>query len=430
MEKIELIEKKKPSCKYPEFGNHEPLDFTGIKDRINILKPDESQDKIETAVKKVAVNVANIPVDKQEPESQATSGKLNFELSPKEVEEKEQSSTQLDLLKDEYTLLQLFNLNITEIPFLVEKLIPNDSIVVLAGPSETGKSTFYTQLSLAIAKREETFLGFKINGVYKRILIISTEDGPITFAFRINKQLGVKRLDAEVGNNMVVIFNYSNLEDRIRSILKETPVDLIIIDAFGDVFYGDINSSNAVRTFLSKFRNICLEFHCSILFVHHVSKGKKKQAEKDQLLGSVGIEGKMRNVMMLSIINDQHQFNIVKSNCVPKKDRTKPTYLNFDEETLTFSIAAEPAKPVVNTIDNKDNSNAYGLYHNKKNKPGRKKDQKLYAEAINMYNDGVPQVEIAKKVGRDKSTVCKWIKAYKENKGYDLGKLIDEGEVD
>ena len=51
---------------------------------------------------------------------------------------------------------------------------------------------------------------------------------------------------------------------------------------------------------------------------------------------------------------------------------------------------------------------------------------RLYSQAIQLYNDGVAQVEIAKTVGRDKSTVCKWIKAYNESKGFDLSKFSDE----
>jgi len=337
-------------------------------------------------------------------------------------ENKPQLSARPIVFKDEYTLGELIDLNYTEIPFLVEKLIPAGALVLLGGQSDIGKSTLYTQLAISIVRGDQEFLGFKINPVHKRVLIISTEDWPPAVSFRILRQLNGKGIDQSIRNSIVVKFNYDDLESRIDAILQQTPVDLIIIDAFGDVFGDGINMSNNVRRYFNPYREINNKYYCSTLFVHHVGKSKKKQqADKDQLLGSVGIEGKMRNVLMLSIVNNQHQLRIVKGNHLGAGDKSKPVYLNFDEEKLTFSVATELAKPIENPFENKDNSTASGSSNSikKKNRPGRKSDPKLKSEAIKMYLDKVPQVEIAKRVGRDKSTVCKWIKAYQASMGHD-----------
>jgi archaellum biogenesis ATPase FlaH len=333
------------------------------------------------------------------------------------------SDKSIDASKDEYTLGQLLDLNVIEIPFQLEKLVPKESLVILAGPSEIGKSTFYTQLAIAIAEGQKEFLGLKLNLTYKKVLIISTEDGPVPFAYRVNKQLSGKSPDSKANSNMVVIFNFQNLEKRIEEILAKTQVDLVIIDAFGDVFWGDINATNSVRTYLNKFRDIIQKYHCSVMFVHHICKGKRKQqAEKDLLLGSTGIEGKMRNVLMLTIVNNQHQLSIVKGNYVGRADKNNPIYLDFNEATLTFSISDEPAKPV----ETGESTIASGSKSRQKVKPGRKGNPELKTLAFKLYNEGVPQIEIAKKVGRDKSTVCKWIKEFKEKKKYDLSKFADE----
>ena len=99
-----------------------------------------------------------------------------------------QLEMQFDIFKDEWTLEELLHLNITEIPFLVEKLIPKDTLVVLAGQSEIGKSTLYTQLAIAIVRGDNEFLECKLNAIHKRVLVIRTEDGPIPLSFRqINK---------------------------------------------------------------------------------------------------------------------------------------------------------------------------------------------------------------------------------------------------
>jgi RecA-family ATPase len=331
-----------------------------------------------------------------------------------------QLEMQFDIFKDEWTLEELLHLNITEIPFLVEKLIPKDTLVVLAGQSEIGKSTLYTQLAIAIVRGDNEFLECKLNAIHKRVLVISTEDGPIPLSFRTNKQVNQATVRVEKRRNLDFIFNYNNLEERIEKYLEKNKVDLIVIDAFGDVFWGDINATNSVRNFLNRYVKFIQEFGCSVLFVHHVCKGKNKQRqEKDQLLGSTGIEGKMRNVLMLSIVNDQHQLSIVKGNYVSREDKQSPIYLNFDDKTLTFSRAEGPAQP--KETDQSDM--ASGPVSRRESKPGRKRDEQKRAEAFKLYKEGVQQVEIANRLEVDKSTICKWIKAYKEATFYDPSKV-------
>ncbi|MDP3003226.1 MAG: AAA family ATPase [Bacteroidales bacterium] len=388
-------------------GNHKILNTN-----VDFHQPKLNRKQIEIAeqneVKKKRDVVDKVSVDELKPQTKGI----------------DQLATPFDMFKDEYTLEEMLDLKITEIPFLVEKLIPKETLVVLAGQSEIGKSTLYTQLALAIVRGDNEFLGCKLNSKHKRVLIISTEDGCIPFSFRTNRQIIQSPIGVEKRKNFKVIFSYDNLENRIKNHLEKTPVDLVVIDAFGDVFQGEINASNSVRQFLNKYVSFIQKYGCAILFVHHVCKGNKKQkSDKDQLLGSTGIEGKMRNVLMLSIVNDQHQLSIAKGNYVNREDKNNPIYLSFDDKTLTFSKADCPAKPK----ETNESTRASGSGSSRKGRPGRQKDMKLYNLAIKRFNEKVPQVEIAKEVGRDKSTVCKWLKGYNESKGYDFSKV---GEVD
>jgi KaiC/GvpD/RAD55 family RecA-like ATPase len=333
-----------------------------------------------------------------------------------------QSSTSIDMFKEEWTLDELLDLNVTEIPCLVENLIPCDSLVIIAGPSDVGKSTLYTQLAIAIVKGEKEFLGFKLNPLHRRVLIVSTEDGPIPLAFRTRKQTSNEGLTRNIGKNMKIFVTSDNLEQRIINYLKDNPVDLIVIDAFSDVYQGDINASNSVRQFLNRFTKIIQKYRCSVLFVHHVCKGKKKQqSEKDLLLGSTGIVGKVRSVMMLSINNRQHQLSLVKGNYLSDVDKEKTTYLSFNPSTLTYSTIFD-----YQVVEETEKGNqASGLFSSSKNRLGRQKDMNLYNKAIKLDSEGMSQVKIAKIVGRDKSTVCKWLKQFKNRIPYDFSK-VDE----
>jgi hypothetical protein len=278
-----------------------------------------------------------------------------------------------------------------------------------------GKSTWYTQLSLSIIRGDTEFLGCKLNVTHRRVLVISTEDGPIALSFRAIKQFNSPSANLEYRDRLTFITNHENLETRIEKFLKKTRVDLIVLDAFADVFTeGDMNSSTIVSRYFNTYVNLIQKYGCTVLFVHHVGKGKQvNKAEKDHLLGSTGIEGKMRNVLMLSIVNDQHQLSIAKSNYINREDKKVPFYLDFDKDTLSFSVAAGPAKP--KESGESDVASSGGSRANIR--PGKQKDMGLYNKAIQLYKEGMTQVEIAKIVDRDKSTICKWIKEYKSEKG-------------
>jgi RecA-family ATPase len=341
-----------------------------------------------------------------EPQPKVSSSRMK--IPPKVTD---QISTQVVMSKDQWTLGELLELKITEIPFLVDKLIPLHSLNVLAGQSERGKSTFYTQLALAIIMGENKFLGCKLNVTHKRVLVISTEDGPIALSFRTNRQLNQVSSIDEFKDRLTFITTQDNLEDRIEKYLEKTSADLIVMDAFADVFTGgDINASNAVRRYLNNYVKFVQRFGCTVLFVHHVGKGRQgNKPEKDQLLGSAGIEGKMRNVLMLSIVNDQHQLSIAKGNYVNQEDKKIPLYLNFNNETLTFSRADGPAKPEV--ID--QCAIASNVDSGVRRKPGKQRDMQLWDRAVRLSEEGKTQVAIAKIIGKHKSTICKWLKDYK-----------------
>jgi hypothetical protein len=387
----------------PCFNNLKPI-YIGQRDgNHRCLNTNVDFHKPQPVEKQVEIVDPKRTTGKKESVPEVSSGGLK--LPPKKPD---QFATEIDMSKDEWTLGEILDLRITAIPFLVEKLIPLHTLNVLAGQSERGKSTLYTQLSLAIIRGDKEFLGCKLKTKYKRVLVISTEDGPVALSFRTNKQLKQTALSVEFRNRLTFITNQDNLDVRIENYLNKTRVDLIVMDAFADVFTGgDLNASNSVRRYLNTYVKLIQKYGCTVLFVHHVGKGKQgNRAEKDQLLGSTGIEGKMRNVLMLSIVNEQHQLSIAKGNYVNRDDRKIPMYLDFDTNTLTFSRADGPAKPT-ETVEGEDTPRGG---NGAKRKPGRQKDMALYDHAIKLYKEGKPQKEIAEIVGRDKSTICKWIK--------------------
>ena len=155
--------------------------------------------------------------------------------------------------KTKFYLHELLSLEITEIPFLVEGMIPKNAISFLTGPSDVGKSTWCTQLCLGITAGKEEFLGHKINYEHKRSIIVNTEDNSQNVAVKIKKQLQYQELSMDKQKRMMLWTDGHNLVEEIEQHLSENLIDLIVVDAFSDVFKGDINSANSVRDFLEDF---------------------------------------------------------------------------------------------------------------------------------------------------------------------------------
>jgi len=287
-----------------------------------------------------------------------------------------------------------------EIRFLVETLFPEQCLIFLAGESDCGKSTFCSQLALSIVSGAEYFLGFKINVKHKRVIIISTEDSYPAIFNKINLQMQKNNLSLEDTERLIISTTSVSIIEKLTKVLKSFPVALIIIDSFADVYDGDINTVNKVRDYLKDYDELKKKYNCTILFVHHIGKSREgKGIHKNQLLGSVGIEGKARQVLMMSKLNklfSERVISIIKGNYVSEEDKKKSLLLSFDHDTRTFEKAdGNFTLPEVSK------------------KKGRQVDMKLVEEALKLKNEGKRLEEIGKILGKNKSTISRWFKNLK-----------------
>ena len=92
------------------------------------------------------------------------------------------------LAKDLLTLDELLSLDVSEIPFLVDGMIPKYTITFITGESDIGKSLLTSQIALSTCYKEKT-ISKKIHSEFKKAIIISTEDTHYALSFRLKKQL-------------------------------------------------------------------------------------------------------------------------------------------------------------------------------------------------------------------------------------------------
>ena len=265
-----------------------------------------------------------------------------------------------DSNKSNYNAFELFHSNIEIFPKLLDPFLQTVGLASLVGTSDCGKSTFLRQLSLSIVLDLKDFLGFNLNSKNKKVLYVSTEDDPLSVGFSLKKQIShlqnkYKLTNLEGLKNLNVLFDSSNLLIKLTEELEKSKFDLIIIDAFTDVFTGEINANTQVRKFLSAFDKLAKKHQCLILFLHHIGKGKSMNApSKDSIIGSQGFEAKMRVVLELKpdFKNNNVDLWVLKSNFLDSKFKNQSHTLKLNSDLIFENLGLKKVKIFEKKIEN------------------------------------------------------------------------------
>lgn len=246
--------------------------------------------------------------------------------------------------RNEYNAYDLYKSNVTKIPKLIDPFFQTVGLASLVGTSDGGKSTFLRQLSLAIVLKLDNFLNFKINGKHNKVIYVSTEDDPNTVSYSIREQINslmkankLSKEDIGYLKNLEFIFETNELHKNLSSKLKEEPVDLIVIDAFTDIFTKEINANTQVRQFLNSYDRLAKKYNCLIIFLHHIGKRTTKyNPSKDSIIGSQAFEAKMRVVLELRprVNGENVDLWVLKSNFLDKKYKEKSFVLKHCKNSM------------------------------------------------------------------------------------------------
>lgn len=350
-----------------------------------------------------------------------TTKKVNIATKALEniVETTENTSDDNTLQRDNYDALELFNANIQDVPTLIKPFFQKVGLASLVGTSDAGKSTFLRQLALSIVLKKEQFCGFPINATLNKVLYVSTEDAPQNVAHSVRKQvLSLINDKSELENikNLKFIFDTENIFYRIENYIKENPVDLVIIDAFTDVFPGEINSNTLVRQFLNEFDKLAKKNNCLIIFLHHTRKRSQKYSPtKDSVIGSQAFEAKMRSVIEIRPFGSKEDIKhlwVLKSNFLTSEHKTQSYILNFSEDLIYTNTGKRGVKNTSN---------------NKKSKKGKKRvpksqDPEIIEKVLELHKKGfvTRNIELELKNTEfkvSKTTVNKIINQYEETNG-------------
>lgn len=269
-----------------------------------------------------------------------------FNNSEKTTANKPNTSTTnktADGYKSMYDAFELYNLEIDDVPKLLDPFFQKVGLASLVGTSDSGKSTFLRQLSLSIVLQKETFIGCKLNCKSNKVIYVSTEDDSNSVSAAIRKQIQFlkvqdENLDFSLLKNLKFIFNTENLLDILTLSLEDEPYDLIVIDAFTDVFAKEINANTQVRQFLNEYDKLAKKHNCLIIFLHHIGKNTQKNTpSKDSIIGSQAFEAKMRSVIELRPNSYRENYKdlwVLKANFLDSSFKKKSYVLEMNEDLI------------------------------------------------------------------------------------------------
>ena len=296
---------------------------------------------------------------------------------------------QIDRISGVYSGKELLERKSKKIPTLVNPIFPRVGVCALGGSSDTGKSSFLRQLVLDIGTGQKSFLGFKLKLTQNRATYVSTEDDEFATAHMLHKANKKFKLKKSKFEGITFVFDTEILLVKLELLLSNQKVDLIVIDAFSDIYTNSMNDTNQVRTFLNDYSQLAQKYKCLIIFLHHTGKRTEELApSKNNLLGSQGFEAKMRLVIELRADRSdpkKRHLCIVKGNYLSQKYKQESYVLLFDEfQQFTMTDQRVPFENL-----KKDNNS------------DTKKD------IIKFKQSGKTQTQIAKELNISQSKVCR-----------------------
>jgi hypothetical protein len=161
--------------------------------------------------------------------------------------------------------------------FLIEELIPEQSLILVAGESGLGKSPLEYQKALCVAKGIP-FLGCAVRQA--KVLYVDCENGKRDVHERLGDLCGFLGLAERPTLEELVVFNLAMTPEWVKhglwGLIHEFKPGLVILDPLS-ALYPDCEKTNsdASRVWLG-LRSYIREFQCSIEVVHHLRKESEK----------------------------------------------------------------------------------------------------------------------------------------------------------
>ena len=182
--------------------------------------------------------------------------------------------------------------NLPELPpELISGVLRKGHVMILSGPSKSGKTYLLVELAVAVATGKE-WLGRQC--AKGRVLYIDGETERASALHRFSTVASTMGADPDAVHDGIALCSLRGETDDLQKLVpeivemaKDDELALLIIDPAYLFMEGDENSAGDVRGFCKALIRIAEELGCSVVFAHHHSKGAKGDvAGEDRMSGS------------------------------------------------------------------------------------------------------------------------------------------------
>jgi hypothetical protein len=241
-----------------------------------------------------------------------------------------------------------------KVEFLLDDLIPMGVVTLLAGASETGKTTLLTELAVSAAMSEygTAWLGRKVDPDTSSgaVIYLSAEDDSPAFMQARRVLIEPQARDLRfVG----ICGDHRPIEEILQSIGRYKNVSLLIVDPAREYLRGGESDSAAVSALFSALQQFARNTGCAVVLVHHLSKGATPnslaQLRRD-IRGSQVWVDRPRQILGMFRRGGSTIIGTCKNSAPPPSVGMPETVFRRDEATLRYlpvepqgSAAAVPA---------------------------------------------------------------------------------------
>jgi len=233
-----------------------------------------------------------------------------------------------------------------EIKWLIERLFPEDEVLLISGETGVGKSLLRTQLSILFAKGGGEFLGYKVTGA--PVLVVQHENSIAGEWRRIHKlaqSIGIYDEKRFLLNQAMYSIPNAKEAKRLENTVKASGAKVIIYDCLSTLHTSNENSASEMRQVCEALKRIDRECNTSSIIIHHFRKpsdGKDSSGDKAESRGSSGISDFAGSIITVrKASNGLIKIKIEKTRDSDEEGRELICKRNPD--TLLLEIASEEA---------------------------------------------------------------------------------------
>lgn len=235
-----------------------------------------------------------------------------------------------------------------------EKILVDGGSLILAGSSGVGKSLITLEMAISLAAGTNLYADRIIIPKSRKVLIFQSENAPFEVRQRINKMTKGSIPDG-IFINSDTVYNF-NIADNyfseylIRTV-RETRVDVIIIDPLSSFHHYNENDNSQMRSVLDSITNISRETGAATIIVHHYGKQLDNRADGNKLRGATSIKDAVDTIITLERRRQKNEntfrmnFEKVRYGVSPK-----PIDLVRDEITLLHDLTSDEGVKVSSSV--------------------------------------------------------------------------------